>query len=111
MVGTSVRLPTLRPYQCAPGRAIVESALGGRGLTFTVVMARQAGKNELSAHVELFLLAKNAKRSLDGVKCAPTFDPQARISLRRLWRRIAEAGRGAVGARAGGHGRRLGGRR
>ena len=29
--------------------AIVDSALNGRGLTFTVVMARQAGKNELSA--------------------------------------------------------------
>src|SRR3990170_3123367 len=42
--GTSVRLLRLRPYQCLPGLAIVESALGQRGLTFTVVMARQAGK-------------------------------------------------------------------
>ncbi|MBF8286620.1 MAG: hypothetical protein HW393_434 [Dehalococcoidia bacterium] len=106
--GTSVRLLRLRPYQCLPGRAIVESALGRRGLTFTVVMARQAGKNELSAHVELFLLAKNARRSLDGVKCAPTFDPQARISLRRLWRRIAEAGLEPLAAREDGHAVRFG---
>jgi len=106
--GTSVRLLKLRPYQCLPGRAIVESALGRRGLTFTVVMARQAGKNELSAHVELFLLAKNARRSLDGVKCAPTFDPQARISLRRLWRRIAEAGLEPLAAREDGHAVRFG---
>ena len=108
VAGTSVRLLRLRPYQCLPGRAIVESALGQRGLTFTVVMARQAGKNELSAQVELFLLAKNARRSLDGVKCAPTFDPQARISLRRLWRRIAEAGLEPLAAREDGHAVRFG---
>jgi len=71
-------------------------------------MARQAGKNELSAHLELFLLAKNARRSLDGVKCAPTFDPQARISLRRLWRRIAEAGLEPLAAREDGHAVRFG---
>jgi hypothetical protein len=106
--GTPVRLPRLRPYQCLPGRAIVESALNRCGLTFTVVMARQAGKNELSAHVELFLLAKNARRSLEGVKCAPTFDPQARISLRRLWRRIAEAGLESLAAREDGHAVRFG---
>ena len=98
----------LRPYQCLPGRAIVDSALNRRGLSITVVMARQAGKNELSAQVELFLLAKNARRSLDGVKCAPTFDPQARISLRRLWRRIGEAGLEALAAREDGHAVRLG---
>ncbi len=100
---TPVRLSRLRPYQCLPGRAIVDSALNQRGLSFTVVMARQAGKNELSAHVELFLLAKNALRSLDGVKCAPTFDPQGRISLRRLWSRIAEAGLEPLAAREDGH--------
>lgn len=98
----------LRPYQCLPGRAIIGSALNGRGLSFTVVMARQAGKNELSAHVELFLLAKNVRRSLDGVKCAPTFNPQGGISLRRLWSRIAEAGLEPLAAREDGHSIRLG---
>ncbi|MEE8385414.1 MAG: hypothetical protein V3S01_05825 [Dehalococcoidia bacterium] len=105
---TSVRLRRLRPYQCLPGRAIIGSALNGRGLSFTVVMARQAGKNELSAHVELFLLMKNARRSLDGVKCAPTFNPQGGISLRRLWSRIAEAGLAPLAAREDGHSIRLG---
>ncbi len=103
-----VRPLKLRSYQCLPGRAIVDSVLNRRGLTFTVVMARQAGKNELSAHLELFLLAKNARRSLDGVKCAPTFDPQARISLRRLWRRLAEAGLEPLAVREDGHAVRLG---
>ena len=62
---TLVRPSRLRPYQCLPGRAIVDSALNRRGLSFTVVMARQAGKNELYAHVELLLLMKNVLRSLD----------------------------------------------
>ena len=43
------RVPELRPYQNEAAEAILRSALNGRGLTFTVVMARQAGKNELSA--------------------------------------------------------------
>ena len=105
---TSRALPRLRPYQCLAGRAIIESALNGRGLTVTVVMARQAGKNELSAQVEMLLLAKNARRSLDGVKCAPTFSPQARISLSRLWSRILEAGLDPLASREDGHAVRLG---
>jgi len=72
--------------------AIKNSALEGRGLTFTVVMARQAGKNEVSAQVEAYLLSKNVRRAVDGIKCAPTLEPQGRISLRRLWERIVQAG-------------------
>jgi hypothetical protein len=105
---TPVRLPRLRPYQCQPGRAIIDSALNGRGLTFTVVMARQAGKNELSAQMELFLLAKNARRAVEGVKCAPTLAPQGLISARRLWARIEGAGLEALAARDGGQAVRFG---
>src|SRR3990172_7813281 len=65
-IGTPVRLTRLRSYQCAPGRAIVESALNRRGLTLTVVMARQAGKNELSAHLELFLLSAEPAANVVG---------------------------------------------
>ena len=85
-------LPALRPYQHEAARAILESAWNGRGLTFTVVMARQAGKNELSAEVELQLLTRNIQRDVCGVKCAPTFEPQGRISLSRLWSRILRQG-------------------
>lgn len=85
-------LPPLRPYQAEAARAIVASVLERRGLTITVVMARQAGKNELSAQLELFLLLKHARRAVDGIKCAPTFRPQSRISLTRLWDRITQAG-------------------
>jgi len=49
--------PALRPYQSQVGRAIIDSVLDRCGLTITVVMARQAGKNEISAQAEAFLLA------------------------------------------------------
>ncbi len=101
-------LPTLRPYQAEPARAIADSVLHGRGLTFSVVMARQAGKNELSAQVELMLLLKHARRSVAGVKCAPTFQPQCQLSLSRLWSRIGQAGLDELASREGGRAVRLG---
>jgi len=101
-------LPSLRPYQAEAGRAIVDSVVNGRGLSFSVVMARQAGKNELSAQVELFLLLKYARRPLDAIKCAPTFDPQGRISLRRLWTRLAQGGLDPLAKKEEGRAIRLG---
>ena len=58
------------------------------------MMARQGGKNELSAQLEVILLTAHMLIDADAVKCAPTFDPQGRISLRRLWSRLQEAGLG-----------------
>ena len=104
----SAGLPRLRPYQIEAGRAILDSVMGHRGLTFTVVMARQAGKNELSAQVELLLLIKHVQRAVDGIKCAPTFEPQGRISLRRLWSRLAQTGLEPLAAREDGYAIRLG---
>src|ERR687886_546325 len=51
----------LRAYQRLVGAAILASILNGHGATFTVLMARQMGKNELSAHVEASLLARFAR--------------------------------------------------
>jgi hypothetical protein len=100
--------PTLRPYQADAGRAIVDSAVNGRGLTFTVVMARQAGKNELSAQIELFLLLRNARNSIDAIKAAPTFEPQGKISMDRLWSHVAYAGLGPIASRENGRTVRVG---
>ena len=74
----------LRAYQLEVAGAIHASVRSRRGLTFAVMMARQAGKNETSAHVEALLL--NAHRRVGGflVKAAPTFRPQAVTSLIRL---------------------------
>jgi len=102
------QLPALRPYQAEAGKAIVDSVVNGRGLTFTVVMARQAGKNELSAQIELFLLLKHARRPVEGVKCAPTFDPQGKVSLRRLWSHVVQAGLQSMATRDQGRSVRLG---
>jgi len=74
----------LRPYQLEPARAILDSVLHRKGLTFTVMMARQAGKNELSAQLELFLLNLFQRRGGNIVKCAPTFKPQIVNSKLRL---------------------------
>ena len=82
----------LRPYQTAPARAILRSVKLGLGLTFTVEMARQAGKNELSAQLETLLLTMNAGKGGSGVKASPTFRPQTINSLQRLQDRMQDAG-------------------
>lgn len=104
----TVPLPALRPYQAEAARAIADSVVNRRGLTFSVVMARQAGKNKLSAQTELFLLLKHARRSVNGVKCAPTFEPQCRLSMSRLWSRIGQAGLDEIASREAGRAVRLG---
>jgi hypothetical protein len=48
------------------------------------MMPRQAGKNELSAQLEAFLLGRHRERGGTLVKCAPTFRPQLHTSIRRL---------------------------
>jgi hypothetical protein len=89
----------LRPYQVEAARAVLDSVFNRRGLTISVEMARQGGKNELSAQLEAFLLVANMLRGVDGVKCAPTFEPQCRISMRRLWTRLGEFGLASISTR------------
>ena len=98
----------LRPYQVEAGRAIARSVFRRRGDSISVMMARQAGKNELSAQLELLLLVAHMLRSVDAIKCAPTFEPQARISMRRLWARLSEAGLASFCTREEGHVVRVG---
>jgi hypothetical protein len=83
--------PALRPYQRDAARAIVESVRGRLGRSITVEIARQGGKNELSAQIELFLLATHAARDAEAVKCAPTYRPQLMVSRMRLWNRILQS--------------------
>ena len=85
-------VPALRTYQAEAARAIVDSVQNHRGLSFTVMMSRQAGKNEISAQVEMCLLLAHLKDPLDAIKCAPTFVPQGYVSLRRLRDRLEQAG-------------------
>lgn len=94
-------LPPLRPYQAEVARAILARAAAGEGGAISVAIARQGGKNEVSARVGLALLLARARRGGALVKCAPTFAPQAAISRDRLLDRAREAGLGALVTREG----------
>ena len=52
----------LRPYQREAAAAILASIRQGHGDVVTVMMSRQAGKNELSAQLESFLLGRTIPR-------------------------------------------------
>src|SRR4029077_11356935 len=72
----------LYPYQAEVARAILHSVDHGLGWIITVMMARQSGKNQLSAIVEAFLLFTRKEGVI--IKAAPTFNPQIIHSKRRL---------------------------
>jgi hypothetical protein len=82
----------LRPYQLEVARAAMDSIQKGKGLTFSVEIARQGGKNELSAHLEVLLLTLYMARGGNLIKCSPTFKPQTMISMERLKQRLDDFG-------------------
>ena len=82
----------LRPYQREVALAVLDSVFGKKGLTFSVEMARQASKNELSAQLELLLLTLYMAERQNLVKCSPTFKPQTVISMMRLKDRLNDVG-------------------
>jgi hypothetical protein len=82
----------LRPYQLEVARAAMDSIQNGMGLTFSVEIARQGGKNELSAHLEVLLLTLYMARGGNLIKCSPTFKPQTIISIERLKQRLDDFG-------------------
>ncbi len=86
------RVHPLRQYQREAAKAIIDSVLSRRGLTFCLEIARQGGKNELSAQIELLLLTLFMARSRTLVKCSPTFKPQTVISMERLKDRLNDVG-------------------
>lgn len=80
-----IRRP-LYPYQVEAATGITPY-IGTNRLdspTFTVEMARQGGKNELSAHLECWLLNRYQNVGGQIVKAAPTFKPQVVNSIERL---------------------------
>ncbi|BCL79718.1 hypothetical protein ccbrp13_21830 [Ktedonobacteria bacterium brp13] len=72
----------LYPYQEIVGDAILRSIIEGRGDTFTVMFARQMGKNQLSAILEAYLLFAFEEGTI--VKAAPTYKPQIINSRMRI---------------------------
>ncbi len=98
----------LRPYQQEVALAILDSVFGKKGLTFSVEIARQGGKNELSAQLELLLLTLYMIEPQNLVKCSPTFKPQTVISMIRLKDRLNDAGFNGIWAAELGYIIRLG---
>ena len=82
----------LRPYQQEVARAVVDSIQNYKGLTLSVEIARQGGKNELSAHLEVLLLTLYMAQGGNLIKCSPTFKPQTVISMQRLKERLDDFG-------------------
>jgi hypothetical protein len=70
----------------------MDSIQKGMGLIFSVEIARQGGKNELSAHLEVLLLTLYMARGGNLIKCSPTFKPQTIISIERLKQRLDDFG-------------------
>lgn len=98
----------LRPYQAEIARAIIDSIQRNQGLTFSVEIARQGGKNELSVHLEVLLLTMFMAAGGNAVKCSPTFKPQTIISISRLKERLNDFGFGGVWFTEAGYMVRLG---
>ena len=82
----------LRPYQQEVAAAVLESVQKREGQTLSVEIARQGGKNELSAMLELTLLTMYLGRGGTLIKASPTFKPQTVISMQRLKERLDDYG-------------------
>jgi hypothetical protein len=82
----------LRPYQQEVAAAVLESVQKREGQTLSVEIARQGGKNELSALLELTLLTMHLGRGGTLIKASPTFKPQTVISMQRLKERLDDYG-------------------
>ena len=77
----------LRAYQEEVARAVIDSVLHQRGLTFVVNFPRQSGKNELQAQIEAYLLLC-FQQDGECVKISPTWKPQSLNAMRRLERAL-----------------------
>ncbi len=84
----------LRLYQKEVVLAVLDSIAEKKGLTLTVEIARQGGKNEISSQIELLLLTFNIIGSGNMIKCSPTFKPQTVVSMMRLKEKLNAAGYG-----------------
>lgn len=73
-------------YQLMIADAILFSALQGLGWLFVVMISRQAGKNEISAFIQHYILLYGwyFGKPVSGVKFAPVFKPQVQASMDRL---------------------------
>ncbi len=79
----------MRPYQIEPARAIIKSIREKQGLTFVVIMSRQAGKDELITNLLAYLCAVLSGRDVEIVVANPTYKPQTIKSIMRFEKRLS----------------------
>jgi hypothetical protein len=88
----------LRPYQARILLSLAQGIEAYRGETLTVLLPRQAGKNQVAAALVSMLLRANAARGGSIVVCAPTLTPQAEISRQRTLAALHETAHLVPGA-------------
>lgn len=74
----------LRSYQQGVFESVLTSIKKKLGYSFVVMFPRQSGKNELQAHLEVYLLTLLSRYSVDIIKVSPTLKPQAQTCMRRF---------------------------
>jgi hypothetical protein len=90
----------LRTYQATTVGALLRGMALYPGATFTVMFPRQSGKNEVAATLVAYLLRGHAATGGTIIICAPTLQPQARISFERVRTALAARERMAGAADA-----------
>ena len=75
--------PALRHYQQQVFNGLMRGIRHRRGAIFTVLMPRQAGKNQVSATLVTALLWRFAEGGGSIIFAAPTFTPQGPVSFER----------------------------
>lgn len=74
----------MRSYQQGVFEAVLDSVMNKLGFSFVVMFPRQSGKNELQAHLEVYLLTLLSQYPIELIKVSPTQKPQAQTSMRRF---------------------------
>ena len=74
----------LRHYQQGVMESVFYSVLNDRGFSFVVMFPRQSGKNELQAHLEVYLMTLLSQENTELIKVTPTKNPQAKTGMHRF---------------------------
>lgn len=74
----------LRSYQESVARAVVNSVVHHKGLSFVVIFPRQSGKNELQVQIQAYLLTLFSGQRNEIVQISPTWKPQTENAMHRL---------------------------
>lgn len=78
----------LRPYQLEAAQAVLKSIRKHAGRSIVIMFSRQSGKDELSADLKTYLLARLYQHPAGIVEVNPTYKPQTINAIMRLEERL-----------------------